>query len=195
VRGAVWPGVAHACSPTTGCHLFGLSICPAGQQRLYDAQKTCTWEGLTAENSATRGLQQVMGVLDVLAAGQGAQGFLDAANASARLNCPRGGAVTPMGVVIADSGNNRLRLIANGASVASVSLDAAGVLLGTSAATLGGNGTASNVNGPLASATFGTPMGLAYDAAGDRLYVSTSTTIPAASEFVRVVSSLQGGIC
>jgi len=42
-----------------GCHLFGLSICPAGQQRLYDAQKTCTWEGLTAENSGARGLQRL----------------------------------------------------------------------------------------------------------------------------------------
>jgi hypothetical protein len=100
------------------------------------------------------------------AAGLGvlASGFLDAANASARFYWPRGGAVTPMGVIVADSGNNRLRLITsslNGTTtngIASVSLNAAGVLLGSRTSTLGGNGSATNANGLLSSATFGAPM-------------------------------------
>jgi DNA-binding beta-propeller fold protein YncE len=122
-------------------------------------------------------------------AGQGTLGFLDANNASSRFYWPRGGTVTPYGLVIADSANNRLRLITtNGSSsAASVRLDAAGVIVGSSTVTLGGNGTPSNVNGPLAIATFATPMGLAYDYVSGRLYVSTSS---GGGEFVRVVSSL-----
>ena len=39
------------CEKSYCCRLFGLSICPEGQQRLYDEQRTCSWLGKTEENN------------------------------------------------------------------------------------------------------------------------------------------------
>jgi sugar lactone lactonase YvrE len=118
-------------------------------------------------------------------------GYLDAANAGSRFNLPRGNVVTPFGLVVADAANNRLRLISiNGSGVALVAFDGAGVALGSATTTLGGTGAPSTVNGPLSTAAFANPMGVAYDPASSRLYVSTSLAPASGADFVRVVSSV-----
>ena len=84
-------------------------------------------------------------------AGNGS-GYADGNGAAARFNEPLGLAVLLSGsVVVADSGNHRIRVIAVNGTVS----------------TLAGNGTANVQDGPLLNASFNTPYGVAVLANGD----------------------------
>ncbi|QRK09523.1 hypothetical protein JQX13_05140 [Archangium violaceum] len=94
-------------------------------------------------------------------AGQaGVAGFSDGPAAEARFQAPTGLAVTPSGeVVVADTGNNSIRLIQT---------DAARTVV-----TLAGNGKLGHANGPGAQAMFRYPTAVAVGPAGE-IYVADS---------------------
>lgn len=85
----------------------------------------------------------------------GAQGLVDGAGIMARFRYPAGLAVGTRGLYVADSLNQMVRLVGDGAAVASVA----------------GDGTAGSADGPGNTAELHNPMGLAVGADG-RLYVA-----------------------
>lgn len=90
-------------------------------------------------------------------AGTGRAGFADGAALSARFASPEGIAIRADGaVVVADTGNHAIRLVAAG-----------------SVTTIAGNGTAGSADGPTATASFQRPRGLALDESGT-LFISDS---------------------
>jgi sugar lactone lactonase YvrE len=88
-------------------------------------------------------------------AGSGTKGFLDDSAAAAQFNFPHGLAVEGNGVYVADTYNHRIRLIQGGM-----------------VSTFAGSGVQGFLDGPVASARFGAPTGLAW--AGGVLYVADS---------------------
>ena len=91
-------------------------------------------------------------------AGSGAAGFADGPALTGKLSSPTGVAVDGSGaVIIADSGNHRIRQLSNG-----------------QLRTLAGDGTKGYAEGPLTTARFSTPTGVAVDAAGHLIYVADS---------------------
>jgi sugar lactone lactonase YvrE len=96
------------------------------------------------------------GQSSVLAGNNGVAGFVNATGTSAQLNLPVGAAAMPDGsFLVADSGNNVIRQITAGGVVT----------------TFAGNGQATLVDGPCASASFDNARAIATDAAGNA-YVS-----------------------
>ena len=90
-------------------------------------------------------------------AGTGVAGHADGSVASAKFNSPRGVAVDQSGkLYVADSGNHRIRMILNGKVV-----------------TLAGSGMGGFKNGPVATAQFKYPAGVAVDTSG-KVYVADS---------------------
>jgi sugar lactone lactonase YvrE len=90
------------------------------------------------------------GVVTTLA-GSGSAAFADGQGVAASFKSPRGVAVTSTGdIVVADSGNNRIRLISPTGFVS----------------TLAGTGTAAYGDGPGATATFNDPQGVAVTSTG-----------------------------
>lgn len=87
-------------------------------------------------------------------AGDGQLGYVDGPNATARFNRPTAVAVLDTKIFVADTGNNRIRLIEAG-----------------QVSTLAGDGVAGFADGPAASARFDEPTGIAVDSAG-RVYVA-----------------------
>jgi len=86
----------------------------------------------------------------------GTEGFADGVGASAAFNTPSALALGPDGnVYVADTGNNRIRKITPDGNVSTVA----------------GNGTAGYVDGPVATAQFNAPLGLAISGDGD-IYVA-----------------------
>jgi sugar lactone lactonase YvrE len=91
-------------------------------------------------------------------AGSGAVGFADGPAAVAMFNEPSGVAVDSTGkVYVADNFNHRIRLISNGV-----------------VSTFAGNGTLGFADGPLSSAMFSVPTGIALDTTG-KMYVADDT--------------------
>lgn len=90
-------------------------------------------------------------------AGDGVAGFADGFTSSARFNNPSGLAIGPSGeVLVADSGNNRIRQVFKG-----------------TVATVAGTGTAGFADGVVAKAMFSSPSGIAVDSSGS-VYVADS---------------------
>ena len=94
-------------------------------------------------------------------AGTGAVGTTNGAIASAKFNTPRWATIdyTNKLMYVADAGNNVIRKIDLTANTVSL---------------YAGTGTASETNGPIASATFNVPYAITYDGAGN-LYVADFT--------------------
>jgi DNA-binding beta-propeller fold protein YncE len=91
-------------------------------------------------------------------AGSGTAGFADGPALSSKLSSPTGVAVDGSGtVIIADSGNHRIRQLING-----------------QLRTLAGDGTKGYAEGPLATARFSSPTGVAVEASGHFIYVADS---------------------
>jgi RHS repeat-associated protein len=89
-------------------------------------------------------------------AGNGTAGFADGNGGAVRFNTPQGIAVDANGVAyVADSGNHRIRRIANDGTVT----------------TIAGDGTTGLTNGQGAQARFNTPQGIALDNSGG-LYIA-----------------------
>jgi sugar lactone lactonase YvrE len=89
-------------------------------------------------------------------AGTGSSGFMDGAGASAQFATPEGVVAHPDGrLFVADSGNQRIRVISATGEVSTLA----------GAATADG-GTPTSVDGPVTSARFANPMRLAITAAG-----------------------------
>ncbi len=93
----------------------------------------------------------------VTVAGDGVAGFANGPGTTARFNFPRGIAVLNGDVYVADSFNHRVRKI-----------DPDGMVT-----TVAGTGSQGSANGPVGTATFNNPFGLAIDGGGN-LYVSDS---------------------
>jgi sugar lactone lactonase YvrE len=115
-----------------------------------------------------------------LAGGGRSSGFADAVGLAARFSSPPGYpnalVLSPTGFIgLADTGNHRLRRLALGTNL----MD-----------TLAGNGNYGADDGTAAAATFGSPVGLAYDAAG-HLYIGDGNVIRRLSN-TGVVSTVAG---
>jgi sugar lactone lactonase YvrE len=96
------------------------------------------------------------GQASVLAGSPGVPGFVNATGGSAQFNTPVGAAAMSDGsFLVTDSGNNVVRRVTAGGVVT----------------TFAGNGAATLVDGPCASASFNAARGIAVDAAGN-VYVS-----------------------
>jgi glucose/arabinose dehydrogenase len=105
------------------------------------------------------------GVVTTLAGSGGAGGtsgaFLDGTSTTARFNTPSGVAVLPNGnVVVADTGNNRIRLI---------------TMPGGAVTTLAGDGTTAIFNQPHGIAVFPTGVIVVAELAGQRIRLITPT--------------------
>jgi sugar lactone lactonase YvrE len=98
------------------------------------------------------------GVVTTLAGGPGTVGgFADGAGSSARFESPEGVAVDAKGdVYVADTGNNAIRVTSSAGIVTTLA---------------GAPSSAGNADGPLATAQFGAPQGVAVDSAGN-VYVA-----------------------
>jgi RHS repeat-associated protein len=97
--------------------------------------------------------------VSTLAGAAGSAGYADGAAAQSRFNSPGGLAVGPDDAVyVADTGNNRIRVV-RGLS------DPAGAV-SYSVSTLAGTGAAGYADGPAGAAQFEGPQGVAVDAAG-----------------------------
>ena len=90
-------------------------------------------------------------------AGSGSAAFADGSGTAASLNAPIGLSLLGLKLYIADSGNNRVRVLR---------LDTLAVT------TLAGSGSAGSANGQCASASFSAPQGVAIAPDGLTLYVS-----------------------
>ncbi len=91
-------------------------------------------------------------------AGSGVAGFADGAGAAAQFNWPTSAVWHPSGVVfVADWQNNRIRRIVTASSAVT---------------TLSGNGAAGGSNGVGTTATFSSPLGVAFDSLYSILYVA-----------------------
>ena len=102
-----------------------------------------------AGNHRIRKIDAITGLVTTLA-GTGAAGFADGAYLTAQFSSPQALAVGPTGkVLVADTGNQRIRLI-----------DAVGVL------TLAGDGSEGFLDGPGSNARFSAPSGIVVDADG-----------------------------
>ncbi|MCF7676529.1 MAG: hypothetical protein K9M97_14360, partial [Akkermansiaceae bacterium] len=100
-------------------------------------------------NHRIRKIEAATGLVTTLA-GTGGAGFADGANSTAQFFSPQALAVDPTGnVVVADTGNRRIRVI-----------DASGVF------TLAGSGSQGFLDGPGSSALFSSPVGIALDGDG-----------------------------
>jgi hypothetical protein len=97
-------------------------------------------------------IRMISGGVVSTVAGSGTPGFLNGAAASARFNAPHGVFVVSSKIYVADSDNHRVRVISGG-----------------TVSTLAGQSTSGNVDGPVASATFGTPVDLVVS--GSKVYV------------------------
>ncbi len=102
--------------------------------------------------------------------------FADGASATARFNFPRGVAIDASGsIIVADSGNNRIR---------SIALDG---MVRTTA-----GGIAGSVNGPSNTAKFNNPFSVAIDNGGNIVVADTSNHLIRNISLNRVVSTIAG---
>ncbi len=97
-------------------------------------------------------IRMISGGVVSTVAGSGTAGYLNGAAASARFNAPHGVFVVSSKVYVADSDNHRIRVISGGI-----------------VSTLAGTSSSGNIDGPVASATFGTPVDLVVS--GTKVYV------------------------
>ena len=127
-------------------------------------------------NHAIRSVSSA-GVVTTLA-GSGLSGFADGTGAAARFNRPQGLAVGANGnIYVADTGNHAIRVITPGGVVT----------------TLAGRPSSGFVNGPVASAKFSTPQGIAVDTSGSVFVADTNNDAIRVISVAGIVSTLAGG--
>jgi len=102
-------------------------------------------------------IRMILGGVVSTVAGSGTAGFLDGAAAGARFNTPHSVRVVGAKIYVADADNHRIRVISSGV-----------------VSTLAGNSTSGSADGPVASATFGTPVDLVVNSAGTVYVVDQS---------------------
>ena len=139
------PGFADGPGPTAQFNgPYGVAVVPSGSIVVGDSQ-----------NNRIR--RVVPDGFTITLAGTGTPGFADGPGATAMLNEPKGVAVLPSGsVVVADSRNNRLRVVSPEYMVT----------------TLAGSGAQGSDDGPGATATFTTPTGVAVTQDGSVVVAS-----------------------
>jgi DNA-binding beta-propeller fold protein YncE len=143
--GSIWRVDVHAKQATILANAIGM---PRGIVALADGRLAVT----DYENHVVELVDASTGRVTILAGALGAAGYVDGAGAAARFNIPYGIVQRGDGkLVIADAGNNRLRIVA---------------LDGTTT-TLAGTGTSGFVDGAMGSAQFAHPQGLAQTQTGD----------------------------
>ena len=124
---------------------FGIAVAPDGTIYVTDAGENNLIQKFTPDGKIT-----------TIAAG--VEGFGDGVEDKALFNTPSGVALTPNGfLIIADTGNNRIRELTPAGQVGTVA----------------GDGTAGYVDGPANKAQFNGPIGVAVDARGN-IYVADS---------------------
>jgi sugar lactone lactonase YvrE len=133
-------------------------------------------------NSAVRQIVVASGVVTTLAGNSGGSGYVDGVGGAARFNRPRGIVADGAGTLyVADSDNNRLRIVAEGNGAVS---------------TLAGS-TYGTADGAGAGASFAGPMALAVDGAGN-LYCAdgrghTIRKVVLAGAVVSTIAGAAGG--
>jgi sugar lactone lactonase YvrE len=147
--GSVWRIDTAAGTATNLANAIGM---PRGIATLTDGRLALADD----ENHVVEILDPSSGAVVVLAGAFGQAGYADALGGAARFQAPLGIVQRSDGkLVVADSGNNRLRLVALDGSVT----------------TLAGTGQSGFADGAIASAMFKQPYALAIDGAG-KLYVT-----------------------